>query len=168
MDVADVVDGSADRVQQRRHAAHIIGVRVERFDLVDRQAVVHHFMPVVEEHRRPKRFAAFLFLFLQGGIKAADRIRLQAAHRTAAVDDEHHFHEILISFFDRHFFRHVYILHFFPLLLFLRFYCHFFRLIFRHRFRLPGPGFLHRFFDPFTNFHRWSPFFQRLRSSLRA
>ena len=91
VDVADMVDGAAHGVKQSRAAAHEILLPGQLLHLVQRNAIVDHLADVVEKHRRDKRLARLLLLLLHHRVEPADGVRLQAFHRTAAVQDEHDF-----------------------------------------------------------------------------
>ena len=97
VDVADVVDGATDGVEQGGAAADVVlGIR-HGLDLVDLHAVVEDFGPVVEEQDRGQDLALFVFFFLSvdHAVEAADGVGLQAAHGTAAVQDQYKLSQIL-------------------------------------------------------------------------
>ena len=95
MDVSDVVDGSADGVQQGGAAPDLIVLLSERLDLVELEAVVEHLHLGVKEHRGDVGLAGLPLLLLQHGVEAADGVPLQALHGAAAVQDKDQFRSVL-------------------------------------------------------------------------
>ena len=88
VDVGDVVDRAADGVEQRRAAAHGVVVGRQRANVLHVHAVVNDLARAVKQHGRDKRRAVRLFLLFDHGVEAADRIRLQPRHGTAAVEEK--------------------------------------------------------------------------------
>ena len=96
MDVADVVDGSADGVQQGGAAPDIVLLVGDGLNLFQRHPVVEHLGLIVEEDSGDVSLARLLFLLFEHGVEAADGVPLQPLHGAAAVQDEHQFRQILL------------------------------------------------------------------------
>ena len=91
VDVPDVVDGPAYGVQQRRAApGEILLLRHERH-LGKGQAVVDDHALIVKQHGGDQGLARLLFLPRDHGVEAADGVRLQPGHRTAAIQNKNQF-----------------------------------------------------------------------------
>ena len=88
MDIADVMDRTADGIQKSRAAPDGIVPVCHRLDVVDVHAVMDHLAHIVEEDCGDKRFAVCLSLLLDHGVEAADGVGFQPAHRAAAVKDK--------------------------------------------------------------------------------
>ena len=88
LDVPNVVDGPTYGVQQRRAApGEILLLRHERH-LGKGQAVVDDHALIVKQHRGDQGLACLLFLPRDHGVEAADGVRLQSRHRTAAIQNK--------------------------------------------------------------------------------
>ena len=88
VNVADVVDGAAHGIQQGRAATgEIILLRHGRYFL-QRQAVMDNRAVVGEKHRGDQRLACLLLLLCKHGVEAADGVRFQPRHRTAAIQNK--------------------------------------------------------------------------------
>ena len=96
MDVADMVDGSADGIQQGGAAPDIVLLFRDGPDLLQGYPVVEHLGTVIEEDGRDKGLARLLLLLFDHGVEAANGVALQPLHRAAAVQDEHQFRQILL------------------------------------------------------------------------
>ena len=95
MDVADVVDGPADGIQQGGAAPDIVLLFRDGPDLLQGYPVVEHLGLVIEEDGRNEHLAQLLLLFFDHGVEAADGVALQPLHGAAAVQNEHQFRQIL-------------------------------------------------------------------------
>ena len=95
VNVSDVVDGSADGIQQRGAAPDIVFLSGNRFDLACLYPIMEHLGPVVEENGRDKGLTGFPLPLFQHGIEATDGVALQSLHRAATVQDEYQFSQIL-------------------------------------------------------------------------
>ena len=91
MDVADVVDSTADGVQQSDTAPGEVLFLGHAGHSVQRQAVVDDHALGVEQHRGDQRLARFLLLLFNHGVKTTDGVLLQPAHRAAPVQDKNQF-----------------------------------------------------------------------------
>ena len=91
VDVADVVDGSAHGIQQRRAAEGEILLLGHGRHILQRQAVVDDHALVVKEYGGDQRLARFLFLLGNHGVESTDRVCLQPRHGAAAVQDKNQF-----------------------------------------------------------------------------
>ena len=88
MNHSNVMDCAANCVQQRRASPDgIVSVGHAR-NLPNVHAVIEHPALIVKKHRGNERLAVRALLLLEHGVKAADRIGLQPAHRTTAVKDK--------------------------------------------------------------------------------
>ena len=96
MDVADVVDGPADGIQQGGAAPDIVLLFRDGPDLLQGYPVVEHLGLVIEEDGRNEHLARLLLLLFDHGVEAADGVPLQSLHGAAAVQDEHQFRQILL------------------------------------------------------------------------
>lgn len=96
MDVADMVDGPADGIQQGGAAPDIVLFLRDRIDIAHLHPVMEHLGPVIEEDGGDKGLARLLLLFFNHGVESADGVVLQPLHGTAAVQDEHQFRQILL------------------------------------------------------------------------
>ena len=96
VNVSNMMNRAANRIQQGSAAADkIIPVRHRR-NLLNRHAVVDHIAHVIKENGRNQRFTRLFLLLFNHGVKAADGIPLQPAHRAAAIQDKHNFRQILL------------------------------------------------------------------------
>ena len=91
VNVADVVDGTAHGVQKRRAAAGEILLFRQRRHFAQRQTVMDDRAVVGEKHRGDHRIARLLLLLGKHGVEAADGVRLQPGHRTAAIQNKNQF-----------------------------------------------------------------------------
>ena len=91
MNVADVLDRSAERVDQGGAAGWDIVLLCHFPDLLQRDAVIEDVAALIEEHRGYEAVPFLLALLFDHGIESADRILLQAVHRPAAVQDKYQF-----------------------------------------------------------------------------
>ena len=85
VDVADVVDGAAHRIQERGAAAHEVLLLGQRRDFVQGQPVVDDLALVVKEHRGDEGFPGLPPLLFDQRVEAADGVRLQPCHGSAPV-----------------------------------------------------------------------------------
>ena len=99
VDISDVLYRSADCVEQRRTAAHRVVILGHRLNLLKRQPVVEHNALMVEQHRGNIRLAVLLFLLFNHSVKAADCVLFKSAHRTAAVENENDFSDVVVKLF---------------------------------------------------------------------
>ena len=97
MDVADMMDGAADGVQQGGAASHGVVLVSHGPDAADVGAVVDHFAGVVEQDSGDERFARLFLLFCNHGVETSDGVRLKPAHGAAAVENEYEFCQILFQ-----------------------------------------------------------------------
>ena len=91
VDIADMMDGPAHRVKQRCAAAGEVLLLRHGRHLAERQPVVNDNAVVAEENRGNQRFARFLLLLGDHGVKAADGVCLQPCHRPAAIQNKNQF-----------------------------------------------------------------------------
>ena len=87
MDIADVADRTADRIQQRGAAAHIVLFFSHLRHLLQRNSVIQHLTRVIEKHGGYQHLPFGLKLLPEHAVVAADGVALQAAHRAAPVQD---------------------------------------------------------------------------------
>ena len=80
VDVADVVDGAADRVEERCGTSYIVFLFGDVFYLVERNPVVKDFRLSVEKNCRYECLALFSFLLVDHGVVASDRVGLKSCH----------------------------------------------------------------------------------------
>ena len=85
------LDGAAHGIQQRRAAAGEILLFRQGRHLAQRQAVMDDRAVVGEKHRGNQRLARLLLLLCEHGVEAADGVRLQPGHRTAAIQNKNQF-----------------------------------------------------------------------------
>ena len=83
MDVSDVVDSSADGIQQGGAAPDIVLLVGDGPDFAHLHPVVEHFGPVIKEDGGDKCLALLLFLLFDHGVETADGVPLQPLHGTA-------------------------------------------------------------------------------------
>ena len=95
VDVADVVDGTADGVDEGSAAAHVILPVCHRLNLPEIHPVMEDNAFIGKQNRGNQRFPVFLLLLFNHTVKAADGICLQPGHRAAFVEDKDHFCQIL-------------------------------------------------------------------------
>lgn len=95
VNIPDMTDRTADGIQQSRAAANIIILLCDFRYFIQGYAVMKHLSFVIEQHRGHQHIAFRLPLFFQHTVVSADRIALQPAHGTAAVQDHHQFSQIL-------------------------------------------------------------------------
>ena len=89
VDVADVVDGVANGVHQRRAAAYLV-IRVSHGrHLLYLHTVMQYAAEVVEQHGGYIGRARFLLLLFQHGVEATDGVALQSGHGAAAVKNKY-------------------------------------------------------------------------------
>ena len=96
VDVSDVVDSSADGIQQGGAAPDIVLLVGDGPDFAHLHPVVEHFGPVIKEDGGDKCLALLLFLLFDHGVETADGVPLQPLHGTATVQDENKFRQILL------------------------------------------------------------------------
>ena len=89
MDVANMVDGSADGIQQGGAASDIVLLFCDGLHLAHLHPVVEHLGLIIEEDGGNKGLARLLLLLFDHGVEAADGVALQPLHGATAVQDEH-------------------------------------------------------------------------------
>ncbi len=95
VDVSDVVDGPAYRVQQRGAAPDKVFLFRQGLDFLQRHPVVDHLNFVVEKHRGDQGLTRLPLLLFDHGVEAADGVLLQARHGAAAVENKYDFRQVL-------------------------------------------------------------------------
>ena len=80
VNVSDVMYRSAERINQCRTAPDCIVLVGHRLDFFKLHPVVQNLRHIVEKHGRNKTFTVLSALFLDHGIKAADRVALKSCH----------------------------------------------------------------------------------------
>ena len=95
VDVADVMDSPAHRIQQCGAAPDKVFLFRQRRNLLQGHPIVNHLNFVVEEHRGNQSLTRLPFLLFDHGVEAADGVRFQSCHGAAAVEDKYDFRQIL-------------------------------------------------------------------------
>ena len=95
MDIADVMDRTADGIQKSSAAPGGIVPVGHRLNIPDVYPVVNYLAHIIEKDSRDKSFAVCFLLLLDHGVKTADGVCLKAAHGAAAVKDENDLCQIL-------------------------------------------------------------------------
>ena len=96
MDIADVVDGTAHRIQQGRAAPDIVFFLCQLDSGIQRQPVMDDLRNIVKEDCRNIRLSRLCLLLLDHGIEATDGVLFKARHRASAVQDKYQFCQILL------------------------------------------------------------------------
>ena len=96
MDVSNVVNGSAQSIQQSGTSPDVVLLAGDGPDLLHLHPVVEHFGAVVKEDGGDKRLTRLLLLLFQHGIEAADGVPLQPLHGAAAVQNKYQLGQILV------------------------------------------------------------------------
>ena len=95
VDVADVVDGTADGFDEGSAAAHVILPVRHRLNLPEIHPVMDDSAFVGKQNRGNQGFPFLLFLLFDHSVETSDSIRLQPGHRAAFVEDKDQFCQIL-------------------------------------------------------------------------
>ena len=91
MDIADVMNSAAHRIQQGSTATGEVLLLSHTGNLVQWQAVMDDHTLVVEEYGGHHGLALFFLLLFNHGVEAADGVALQPAHGSAPVQDKNQF-----------------------------------------------------------------------------
>ena len=93
---ANVLDGAAHGIQQRRGAAHAVLLFGHRLHLLQRHPIVDDHAVIVKQHGAYQRLTRLLFLLPQHAVETADGVLLQTTHRAAAIQDKNQFSHVKI------------------------------------------------------------------------
>ena len=85
VDISNVMDSTADRIQESRTAVHRIIVFCHRGNLLHLYSVIKDFTVIVKKHGRNQRLPCLSFLLFNHRIEAAYGIHFQSAHGSAAI-----------------------------------------------------------------------------------
>ena len=88
MDVADVMNRTADCIQESRTAPDIVFFVCHGRDVLQRQSIVDDLAFIVKQHSGDHSIAGFFSLLFNQRIKTADSVLLQPSHRAAPVKDK--------------------------------------------------------------------------------
>ena len=91
MDISNVMDRSADSVNQSRRTANRIVVFCQLVDFRKLHTVMKHLADMIKKNRGNITFAVLFALFLDQRIETADCVAFQARHRAASVKNKYQF-----------------------------------------------------------------------------
>ena len=91
VDVRDVVNRPADRVEEGGAAPHVVLPVGHGSDLIEGHPVVQDLALVVEEDGGDEGFLPGLFLPVHHRVEAADRVGLESSHRPRSVQNVNDF-----------------------------------------------------------------------------
>ena len=91
VDVADMVDGAANSIQQSGTAPHLVIAAGHGLNVPNVRTIVNDLADVVEQDGGNVDLPFLCPLLLNGGVKAPDGVGLKARHGTATVKDEYEF-----------------------------------------------------------------------------